>query len=282
MRFLCLAIVSTLLLWVSGGRLLAQESVRVGFYNLHNLYDTINDPGVSDSEFLDYDYRLKIKELSAAINLFSPDILGVCELENYAIFEQLSKSFGDRYNIVHYDSRDARGIDVALLYSQAYFELLSSELMEFDYLSRGVLRADFRVRSSSELFTVLVAHLPSQRGGKSAKLKRNRALDALDSLAQELNSVILIGDMNDNPTDMRYLYNCALKAYSEGLASYVYRDRWSLFDQIMVSLELKARLCGGQRVVVSKELINGSGRFKGYPRRGRPSDHLPVYIDIEL
>ena len=56
------------------------------------------------------------------------DILGLCEVENRKVLQDLNKSYKARnYSIVHYDSPDERGIDNALLYDKNKFTLISSK-----------------------------------------------------------------------------------------------------------------------------------------------------------
>ncbi|MCC6636199.1 MAG: endonuclease/exonuclease/phosphatase family protein, partial [Ignavibacteriaceae bacterium] len=101
----------------------------VASYNVENLFDTINDPTIDDEQFLPSDsskwnsekYSLKLKNLAAVIDSMNegrgPDILGLIEVENKAVIEDLIAKLGNgkKYEIVHYDSPDGRGIDVALI-----------------------------------------------------------------------------------------------------------------------------------------------------------------------
>jgi hypothetical protein len=117
----------------------------VAFYNVENLFDTKNDPKINDEEWLetgaqhwtDEKYKKKlvnlarvISQLGTAENPNSPTILGVAEIENRAVLEDLIKEplLADKgYGIVHYDSPDRRGIDVGLLYQKKYFKPTSSK-----------------------------------------------------------------------------------------------------------------------------------------------------------
>lgn len=261
-----------------------QDVSRIGFYNVQNLFDTINDPAVDDGEFCNpkkYNYAKKIESVSRAISLFMPDILGLSEVENYGVVEELRKATNTNYAIIHYDSRDSRGIDVAALYDTTKFTLISSEQLSVDYLWREPLRAEFLSKLSGQTFVIYLAHLPSKIGGKAAETKRKDAVKLLDSVAvaEKSERVIILGDMNDDPTKSKVLENLALDAYSN---SYLYRDRWTTPDQIIITPELKRYLMGEFTVVTDPSLITESGRFKGYPKRNDPSDHLPVYIDIIL
>lgn len=110
----------------------------VAFYNLENLFDTINDPKTYDEEYTpsngwtSKNYNKKLDNLARVINeigtgdnpLNSPVVIGVCEVENRGVLEDLVKhpKLASRgYNIIHFDSPDKRGIDVGLLYQGKYF-----------------------------------------------------------------------------------------------------------------------------------------------------------------
>ncbi len=284
MRYLAASIVSILL---CVPLCYGQSSSRIGFYNLENLYDTINDPSVDDGRFLDdpnYNYEAKLLGIASAIELFSPDILGLCEAENYGVLEALNSKLSGEYSIVHYDSRDNRGIDVALLYNPTKYKLVASELIYIEYLWRDLLRVELCAEGSEDPFVLYVVHLPSRRGGAEARRLRQRAVKDLDSLAlsEHSSKVILLGDFNDNPEQRGVLYNCAEAPFNKGLFSYIYGDVPTMYDQIIVTPELRRSLLSDQIVVSHRSLIAPSGRFKGYPRKGAPSDHLPIYIDIRL
>lgn len=267
------------------------QSSRIGFYNVQNLYDTINDPSLDDGNYTikeNYNYELKIKELTAAFSLFNPDILAMCEVENYSVVEDftdnIKDSLGRSFAIVHYDSRDFRGIDCAVIYDTAKFTLINSELHKVDFLWRDFLRTEFLSKTSGKTFVQYTLHLPSKRGGAKAKRLRRDALQLIDSLAHSEPSlrVMVCGDMNDGPKEMNLLENLAIKCFKNQQASYRYRGVWSLLDQIMITPELKRYIVMEQRAGVFEELITQEGHWKGYPKYNHPSDHLPVYFDIEL
>lgn len=265
----------------------AQTPTRFGFYNVQNLFDTINDPGVNDTEFSDptkNNYDRKLSEIASAISLFDPDILGVCEVENYGVLADLTKHTTRLNSIIHYDSRDTRGIDVALLFDSTKYRVVSSELFRLKFVARDFLRAELQTVKDRRAMVVYVAHLPSKLWGKKAAVRRERALRVIDSLSmvETTPALIFCGDMNDDPTERRILYNTALRPSLDGVGSYAYRDVWSMIDQIMVSPAIRRTLKSDQMVVIDTSIVTESGRYKGYPRRNRPSDHFPVYIDFTL
>jgi len=293
----------------------------LAFYNLENLFDTINDP----IKFDDYSpimelktnrgeaYRRKITNMAKVIAEIgkdvthnTPAILGVCEVENKDVLEDIvndSTLLEKNYGIVHYDSPDSRGIDVALLYQKSLFMPISSsahELKIYDTQTqkRITTRDQLLVSGKLEgdLIHIIVNHWPSRRGGEArSRPKRVAAAQLnkriLDSLqAQDpYAKVIIMGDLNDDPTnpsvknvlkakrkrkkvDFKGLYNPFEKFYRDGLGTTAYRDNWSLFDQIIVSKTLLEKDYTSFRyyqagIFNKNYLITPKGKYKGYPFR---------------
>ncbi len=162
-------------------------SAVVGFYNLENLFDTIDDPRIDDAEFLPNSakkyntaaYQRKLNYMATAIKGIgaeqNPDglaLLGVVEVENAAVLIDLAKtdSLVDRnYKVVHYQSPDARGIDVALLYNPKYFTEISSRPYNVTLPDKHPTRDILLVEGDlvGEKVYVLVNHWPSRRGGSN-------------------------------------------------------------------------------------------------------------------
>ncbi|MBL0308181.1 MAG: hypothetical protein IPP77_00315 [Bacteroidetes bacterium] len=227
-------IIAVTLLFISVFSSQAQEKrykiVCIGFYNLENFYDTINDPEKNDEDFLPNGangytgavYKDKLSKLSEVVSQIgkeqSPDglaLLGVAEVENKKVMEDLiaQPSLANRhYQIVHYNSPDYRGIDVGLFYNPKYFKVLHSEPLFVHlagsggsvYYTRDVLWVSGLL--DGEIVHVFVNHWPSRRGGEDASAP-NRAAAAtvckkvIDSLmrADANTKVILMGDLNDDP-----------------------------------------------------------------------------------
>jgi len=333
-------------LWlVFSGSVTAQSSgssFRIGcvaFYNLENLFDTINDPNVNDEEYTPegavrwnsekYIHKLKnLSEAIAGIGLdFTPDgaaILGVAEVENEVVLHDLAKqpAISDRqYKVIHYHSPDRRGVDVALMYQPKYFRPTNSKSYRLyvegspDFLTRDQLVVSGLF--DGEELHIIVNHWPSRRGGEkrsmplrmaAARLNRH-IVDSLQAINPDA-KVIVMGDLNDNPTNKSIteglnakgsqtslkpgeLYNPMHALYKKGIGSNAWQDTWSLFDQVIVSqgllgTDLSTYKFKTARVHNKTELTQKSGRFKGYPNRtyvggsylGGYSDHFPAYIII--
>ncbi len=268
-----------LLFFFLSGWLYAQDDViRVLFYNTENLFDTIDAPGVSDQDYTPNGklhhtaerYGLKLKHLAkvldSSFNGDSPGLLGLCEVENHTVLEDLRATYGIPHHlaIVHFDSPDRRGIDNALMYDTLQFGLLHSGLRHIklggkSHPTRGILWAVLHENRTGDPFFVLVNHWPSRYGGQEAsnekRLIASRACIALiDSFSLEFpeSSVILMGDLNDHPDDesVRLLGKCedpkrdpclvnAHERYLElDSGSYAYKGEWGVLDQILVNQRL--------------------------------------------
>ena len=207
----------------------AQKPYKVVFYNLENLFDTINDPNKNDEEYLPegarkwttYRYNQKQENMSrvlfdiAAEDRNFPTVIGVSEIENRLVLEDLvvqpHMALGN-YRIVHYDSPDRRGVDCAFLYRPDVFKLEGSKAHKFEmpgipnFYTRDLVTMWGTIEG--EPFYFLVSHWPSRLGGKEAsQFKRDACAKQIreikDSLLREnpATKVIVMGDYNDDATD---------------------------------------------------------------------------------
>lgn len=205
----------------------------VAFYNLENLYDTINDPLKNDDEFLpsglkSYNSRIYTDKLQRLANVIAkigtennpvfpdgPALLGVAEIENTIVLKDLSRHpllEKKQYRYVHYESPDIRGIDVALLYNPSYFAELKSRALPVnipsgskdEIFTRDILWVKGLL--NGETVHVYVNHWPSRRGGEAASAPARYA--AARTLKKHTDSVmiaepgakiIIMGDLNDDP-----------------------------------------------------------------------------------
>ncbi|MBM3421366.1 MAG: endonuclease/exonuclease/phosphatase family protein [Bacteroidetes bacterium] len=321
----------------------AQTGLRAGlvaFYNLENLFDTIKSAGVNDEEFTALGpkrwtgarYREKLANNAKVIAGIGrdeglpggPHVLALCEIENREVIEDLVGTAALahlNYRIVHYNSFDSRGVDVALIYQPEYFVAtasrsyilpLTSEEGE-EYYSRSQLVVSGELMG--ELMHFIVNHWPSRRSGsKASERLRIEAAQLTRSIVDSLQyidagaRIVVMGDLNDDPTDASVtrhlrasgsiaslnkgdLYNPMYDLYRKGVGSLAYRDRWNLFDQIIVSQSLLGKDYSTFKMVAARVYIKDfmtqrDGRFRGYPLRtfvGNQytagfSDHFPVYV----
>ena len=203
----------------------------VAFYNLENLFDTLDEPYKFDEEFTPsganhytseiYHQKLHnlatvLAQLGTGLTPDGPAIIGVAEIESDRVLQDLSSQpeIRDRhYRFVHFESPDSRGIDVALLYHPKYFQVLQARAL-FTNISGsgqkgGKTRDVLHVVGvlAGDTTHVFVNHWPSRRGGEAASAPL-RAIAAhvskhvIDSL-MAINAdtrVLLMGDLNDDPT----------------------------------------------------------------------------------
>lgn len=292
----------------------------IAFYNLENLFDTLNDPTKFDeaSPIMELKtnrsevYKKKvhnmagvIADIGSKVTHDSPVLIGVSEVENRAVLENLvndSLLLGKDYGIVHYPSPDARGIDVALLYQKQFFTPLSTsshELKIYDDTTRKrVYTRDQLLVSGNldgDLIHVLVNHWPSKRGGVKSIPRRVAAARLSKHLVDSLQSIdpyakiFIMGDLNDDPTStsikdvlktekdkdkvkFKGIYNPFENFFKSGLGTTAYRDAWSLFDQIMITKPLLKKDFTSYRfykagIFNENYLTQKDGQYKGYPYR---------------
>ena len=301
----------------------AQKPYKVMFYNFENLFDTINDPEILDEEFTPdgpkkwnyVKYNKKIGNLErvlfdiAALDKNYPAVIGVSEVENRSVLEDViatPKLAPANYRIVHYDSPDARGVDVAFFYRPDVFELEGSAPIPFtmeglpNFKTRDIVTMWGTIEG--EPFYFMVAHWPSRLGGKEASApKRERAAEIMRRAADSVlrldpaTKVVMMGDFNDDATDdsitevlgakgdIRKLepgdyYNPFINVLKAGYGTLAYQDAWNLFDNIVVSENLVA----GDGLKIRKAshkarfygnifsrpyMIQQEGQYKGYPLR---------------
>ncbi|MEO9894313.1 endonuclease/exonuclease/phosphatase family protein [Aurantibacter sp.] len=291
----------------------------IAFYNVENLFDTENDTLIFDDDRTPegkdnwttnrYNHKLNniakvISEIGLDVTNSVPDIIGLSEIENYKVIEDLvNHEFlkSKLYEIIHFDSPDERGIDVALLYKKSAFLPTSFEshrlLLINDDGERNYTRDQLVVGGllDDEQIHFIVNHWPSRSGGearskpnrmKAAKLNK-RIIDSLQKLDTNA-KIISMGDLNDDPTDdslkkilqthgktknldSTALFNPMEKLFKKGIGSLAYRDKWNLFDQIyftanLVKSENKYRFWKAN-IFTPNYLITKKGQYKGYPFR---------------
>ena len=296
----------------------ADKIISIAFYNVENLFDTLNDPSTNDEEFLPdgsyhwtaKNYQVKLENLSRVIcelgDENGPEIIGLAEIENRAVLEDLVKMpllKGGNYGIIHRESSDQRGIDCALLYKKAVFTPTWDEAAYIpfpespDLETREILLVKGILNGKSEL-TLVVNHWSSRRGGKEeSDWKRLRAagivrarVDSLLKLNDQAN-IILMGDFNDDPADSSIskvllagdnlkmenpasLFNPMKAIHAGGRGTLTYRGEWNLFDQLILSSALTDGKSGlkydeGSANIYQPEFmrVQEEGEYKGAPKR---------------
>jgi len=302
-------------------------------YNVENLFDTVDDPKIPDEEFLPTSekkwdserYQKKLNDLVRVITEINPkelpEIVGLVEVENRTVLEDLTLTGAlknQKYGIIHEESPDYRGIDVALIYRQDAFQEISHETLPVvfpddpEFKTRDILHVTGKIRN--KIVHVFVNHWPSRIGGdEKTEPKRVLAASVLKSktdqiLAEDPNArIIIMGDMNDEPANKSLfetlgaespdsgarLVNLMMPDDAKSMGTYFYSGSWNMLDNLVVS----DALIKGKRfqVVDDKGFIftndwmtftNKNGdktpnrSYVGNKYVAGVSDHFPLYLKI--
>lgn len=301
----------------------------VMFYNVENLFlpdfEFRKKEGTSNSGLKNWSkarYDLKIKNLTRVFLLVSdingqlPMLIGLSEVQGKKPLEEIVKQspFNNNFGIVHYESMDERGIDVALLYDKSKITIISSEPITYLFeieddnpenydTTRDVLWC--KAKYENEIINIFVVHLPSKRAFDINRGKRIYILKELrkrlNALAKRNEAAIIMGDFNQNPDedylkDFLYnqnqekdIYNPFSELFKQKKFSTFYLKYGLLFDQIIISKEFINKYSFPLKFLEAEvfsisQLSNFDRRFIGKPFRtyagsrylGGYSDHFPV------
>ncbi len=310
------------------------KDLTVMFYNVENLFDPQDAPTQMDDDYTPHGkkhwtykkYHDKLKHIAKVIELIGgddlPDIIGLAEIEDRKVLEDLISQEPLRkanYKIIHYESLDPRGIDVALLYKPSEFRYISDKQI-FLYSKKGHkmhTRPILEVigEYKGQKVYIFVNHWKSRvPDQKETEYKRIIAAAALYNEVRKIlrddpnANIIIMGDFNDTCHDRSIkkklkarldrnfkspneLYNAMAAVCKKGRGTTYHGGDWYMFDQIIVSQALldtsglylvKADIFSGDDLLIKKH-------GKVYPNRafvhneytGGVSDHLPVYAIIK-
>lgn len=249
-----------------------------------------------------------------------PMLIGLSEIQGEKVLNELIKldPFNDNFGIVHYESMDERGIDVALLYDKSKIEIIESEPISFFFeipdenpenydTTRDILFC--KTLYKNEIINVFVFHLPSKREKDVNKPKRDYIINSIRKKIHELSlkneAIVLCGDFNENPNEENLknvaldfqgnpmLHNPFLELFQNRKFSTFHYQFGLLFDQILLSKEFFSEnfpLRFSKAAIFNHEkLSNWDKKFKGRPFRtyagtrylGGYSDHFPVLVKLE-
>jgi endonuclease/exonuclease/phosphatase family metal-dependent hydrolase len=266
----------------SGTETWSAYDLRFVNYNVENLFDLIDDPQKEDDDFLPWGInkwnqerlQTKLKRIFKVIANISaweyPGIITLTEIENRNVLEYLLSATPlseSDYHIIHEESPDPRGIDVAMLYRRSFFRPIRHEAIRVTFpfdpyaRTRDILYVEGLVHKQDTLH-IFVCHFPSRRGGEAASEPRRTYVASLvrakiDSImeASPAAKIIVTGDFNDEPanTSMREvlrgrespeemqpgdLYNMMYPMYKKGYGSYKFQASWNMLDQFLISAAL--------------------------------------------
>jgi len=302
-------------------------------YNVENLFDTVDDTKIPDEEFLPESekkwdnerYQKKLNDLVRVISEINtkelPEIVGLIEIENRAVLEDLVQTgqLKDQgYGIIHEESPDYRGIDVALIYRKDAFQVIMHETLPVvfpddpEFKTRDILHVTGQIKNKT--VHIFVNHWPSRIGGdEKTEPKRILAASVLKAKVDQILAldpkarIIIMGDTNDEPTNKSLnetlgakspdsgakLVNLMIPDDTAGLGTYFYRGNWNMLDNLVVSDEL----ISGKRVQIVDQkgfifhsdwmiYTNKTGdktpnrTYVGSKYVAGVSDHFPVYLKM--
>ncbi len=299
-----------------------QDSLLVMFWNVENFFDHMDQgTGESDKEFSSYGarhwtkrkFQAKCDDIAKSVLWIGdqydrmPDIIGLAEVENRGVLWKLLNNTLLRkydYKIVHFDSGDRRGIDVALLYRGTVFRKSSHSLTVpvvngVEMTTRDMLQVCLEDIMGQKI-NMIVCHHPSKYGGvKESSSRRNAAMLALKGLCDSLEvadygvPIVAMGDFNDTPDGEQFrlldgvLVNESEYLFVEGYGTIRYQGVWELIDMFMVSAELESR--SEMDILQIPFLMTYEKKYPGMkplrtysgPRYvGGVSDHCPIVLCI--
>jgi predicted extracellular nuclease len=294
------------------------QKIDVLFYNVENFFDTINDLEKNDEDFLPDGknnwntsrYNEKIQHIQKVFSTLPHlGLVGLAEVENRAVLEDLIKAGNKKLKIIHQESLDERGIDVALLYDPAILSLQKTTFLRFILdrngepgYTRDILCAEFKLKKNN--LYVMVNHWPSRRGGQ--EISEPYRLDAAKNAKEYIDSIlhsdskarfIFMGDLNDYPDNASVqliesvLNPMILHTSGKNGGTCEYKGEWNILDHILVTKNLqtkiKLRVDGPGKIIEEDYLITeykgNMVPFRTYAGKylGGYSDHLPVTIRLK-
>lgn len=319
-RFFLLLAIYSLLAVPSAAQTETFRAYAVGFYNVENLFDTYDDStNTGDDEFLprgpykwtERKYQQKLENLAYVLGRMArkytprgPAAIGIAEVENRKVLDDLAgreelSEMG--LAVIHGESPDRRGIDVAMLYNPNLYRVARYSYHRFptiesdsSYVTRDQLLVEGEI--GGDTLAIIVCHWPSRYGGSKSNHLRERAAALTRSLVDSLQAIhhnmkiIVLGDLNDDPTNTSLrsvlkakrrrqdvgtgeLFNTTWPLFARGIGTLAYQGKWNLFDQIIVNEPLLREASKTElrywytEVGNLDELTAQTGRYKGSPHR---------------
>lgn len=265
------------------------EKSRVMFYNIENLFDTIDDPKnegddeytpKSEKNWSEERYNKKLSDLAKVIKLANtPDIIGLGEVENRKVIEDLAKKIGNKnWDIVHQDSPDERGIDVGFLYNKDVLKVDKFEAIKINLPkaknTNGVLDDDFTRdilyisgTINKENVHIFVNHWPSRRSPDIARI--TTALEVAKRTNKILKNnpkanIIVMGDLNDEPTNKSLESTLNVKNPEDGKITDndLYALTYPIFKAEKGTYNYKGDINMLDHIIVSGNMLNGKNKIQ--------------------
>ena len=298
---------------------LRAEPLRIVSYNVENLFHPKHDSICLDSttfiEKDDYEwtpdgerrwsytrYYRKVENIARVLTNIGEwdgvDIVGLQEVENALCVKRLCYTLRrGEYDFVHYESPDARGIDVALIYKKSRVDTIATRAIKVKgervngerLITRDILYVCAQI-DKRDTIHFFVCHLPSQRGGKAESEWKRRVAkevleEAVDSVfrVQAEAKIVVMGDMNAEDLEVKGLKDERMK----GEGTHKYQGQWTFLDHFYVSASMdsvsEARVYDAEWIQETDEKYLGlkpKRTYNGYHYQNGFSDHLPIVLTI--
>lgn len=294
------------------------KAQKILWYNVENVFDTQHDSLKNDLDFLPegsyhwtpWRYWRKLDNISRVIAAVAeqdgwPMLVGMCEVENDTVLRDLtlrSPLRAAKYNYVHFEGPDLRGVDCCLLYQHTLFRLQGSESIRVPSAEHGlrptrdILHVWGHLTRTDSLLHIFVLHFPSRAGdNKSSTQNRMLAAETLCASLDKLQGqrIIVMGDFNAEPGDpvfrpilqrLTSLIPQKRKELKKAQGTYFYQGLWGYIDHMLVSPSMQEYCEPRAHVAKFSFLLTEKGTpwrtFQGPIYKGGYSDHLPLYIEI--
>lgn len=294
------------------GGIIYAKPIRVVSYNTENLFhpanDSIDGQAQNDTEWtLEGErrwsftrYNKKIENIARVITNIGQwsgvDIIGLQEIENAECLRRLCQVMRrDEYDLVHYESPDPRGIDVALLYKKERIDTICSKAIPMPFPTRDILYVSAQVDKRDTLH-LFICHLPSQLGGKAeSEWKRIAAKEVLQKNVDSIllyspnAHIIVMGDMNTAPTqDIKGLTNKMISLQIDNQGTHKHQGQWTCLDQFYCSTPVDSiseiSIYNAEWIMENDNKYLGlkpKRTYIGFRYQNGFSDHLPIVMDIK-
>lgn len=309
----------------------------IGFYNVENLFDTIADSKIHDEDFTpegknkwtSEKYQIKLDNLSRVISNLGegnfPAMVGLAEIENRKVLDDLIRAkylVGKKYGIIHRNSKDERGIDVAAIYRTDLLKELSYEYLSVDLPgddeTREILYVKAKLNGKYPIH-VFFNHWPSRREGeKESEPKRILAAKVLEtklfSLRKEFpnDPIFILGDFNDEPNNksiyeiigagktdesLKAFVNLSYCKFEKKEGTHSFNGQWNMIDQVIVSRNFFNKqngliLANNETQIFKEDWVlfkHKDGNITPSKSYSGPifhktgySDHLAIYVSLEI
>lgn len=310
--------------------LLKSQTEIIAFHNCENFFYPTEDSLTNDDAFTFNSprnwnwerFNLKKDLLAKTYIALSkgnlPAIIGLCEIENTQALNALcndSPLRKGKYEYIHYNSKDIRGMDVAMIYRKDKFKVIKHEniiidsSLIIDEPTRDILYVNGILNKVP--LHIFVVHAPSRRNHDKNKPLRKSIFELIYKKSKELydkgeKNIIVMGDFNDNPWDktveegfrtMKYLNHTPLftnlmKKDKNKRGSYTYSGQMLNFDQFLVTQEMQQKIdtiSNPSHIFIPDFMIDPNpnislvtpfSTYKGYKYQGGISDHFPIFIKV--